>query len=80
MKGGDLRSIHIQSGCTDGMNRPLDGLFQILLDEDVVARIMERAYGNKTKQARMGGVVVRYKAMTKAQAEYIVKNPGAASF
>lgn len=80
MTGAGLRAVRIQSGCTDGMNRPLDGLFEILLDEDVVARIMERAYGNKTKQARLGGVVVRYKSMTKAQAEYIVKNPGAASF
>jgi len=74
----NLRRIHLQFGCTDRMNRRIEGLFEVLLDDDDIVRQMERAYNNKSHVCTDGPVVVVYHPCTKAQAEYVVEHPEAA--
>lgn len=69
----NLRRIHIQSGASDRMGRPLDGVFEILLDEDEIVEQMERAYNNRSRQSKYGSAVVRYQPATKAEADFLVK-------
>jgi len=71
----NLRRIHLQSGCTDRMRRSIDGLFEVLLDDDGIVELMEQASINKGRQSTCGPTVVIYHPCTKAQAEYIVAHP-----
>lgn len=69
----NLRRIHIQSGAQDRMNRPLDGIFEVLVDEDGIVSQMERAYNNKSGESRWGNLIVRYQKASKAEADFLVK-------
>ena len=71
----NLRRLHLQSGCTDRMHRAISGLFEILLDDDQVVEIMERASQNRSKVSSCGPLVVRFSNIPKAQADYIVAHP-----
>jgi len=57
------------------MHRPIPGLFEVLLDDDLVVEIMERAAQSKGKQSRRGPLVVRFSPIPKVQADYIVAHP-----
>lgn len=72
----NLRRIHLQSGCTDRMRRPIDGLFEVLIDEDQIVEQMERATNNKSRQAWHGPLGIVYHPCTKAQADFIKEHPG----
>lgn len=69
----NLRRIHLQSGATDHMGRPLDGIFEVLIDEDDIVSQMERAYKNKSRMACNGPLVVTYQKASKAEAEFLIK-------
>lgn len=71
----NLRRLHLQSGCTDRMHRPIPGLFEVLLDEDHLLEIMERASQNRSKTSSCGPIVVRFSGIPKAQADYVVQHP-----
>jgi hypothetical protein len=71
----NLRRIHLQSGCTDRMNRRINGLFEVLLDDDGIVEQMTRAHNNKSRMCTDGPVIVVYHPCTQAQADYVVAHP-----
>lgn len=55
------------------MSRPIDGVFEVLVDEDGIADQMERAYNNKSRVCCQGNLIVRYQPASKAEADFLVK-------
>ncbi len=68
----NLRRVHLQSGATDRMGRPLEGIFEVLIDEDDIVNQMERAFKNKSKMATDGPIVVTYLRASKAEADFLI--------
>lgn len=73
MEKRKLRRLSIQSGTTDKMGRPIEGLFEVLIDEDGLVDQMERAYKNRSHLCTVGNLLVRYKKATKAEADFLIK-------
>lgn len=76
MAGKNLKRITIQSGCTDRMMRPVEGIFEVLIDEDRINDQMMRAYEAGGHKSTWGAVTVRYQKATKGQADFLLKEQG----
>lgn len=73
MSKRNLRRIHVQSGATDRMMRPIDGVFEVFLDDDDIVDQMSRASQNRSRMSSCGPVVIVYRPANKAQSDFIVK-------
>jgi hypothetical protein len=69
----NLRRVHLQSGASDRMGRPIDGMFSVFIDEDDLVEMMARASTNKTRRATSGPLVVEYQKATSAEADFLIK-------
>jgi len=69
-----LRRIHLQAGCTDRMNRAIDGLIEVLIDEQKLVDQMEQATKNRGRTSRDGALVVVFHPCSKAEADYVREN------
>lgn len=67
-----LRRIHVQSGTGDKMGRPLNGVFEVFLDDQLIADMMARASVLKGRKTHWGPVTVKYTKARQAQAEFLV--------
>ena len=73
----NLRRIHVQSGCTDRMNRRIEGVFVVYIDVDDLVDQMERASNNVGRRSCEGALIVDYQPTPNpAQAKWIADHPG----
>lgn len=68
----NLRRVHVQSGATDRMTRPIDGIFTVFIDEDDLVDMMARAAENKSKRCCQGALIVEYQPANKATADFMI--------
>lgn len=71
-----LKRVTIQSGCKDRLMRPIEGIFEVLIDENRINDQMVRAFEAGGAKSTWGAVTVRYQKATKAQADFLVKQQG----
>ena len=69
----NLKTIIVQSGSRDDRGLAIEGFFEVSLDMDHIREQMARAARNKSNLASDGPVVITYKSLAKAQADYLVE-------
>lgn len=54
------------------MGRPIEGIFEVFVDEDILVQMMARASETKGRKSTWGAVTVQYRSASKAEAEFII--------